>query len=324
MRSTVQKISNYLFFHPDVFVNDPAYQLATLRHAPEMSEIIWEVKRAFKKGIGPVKSEHGTSSTYILRGEDEQPAAIFKIDYPIKEYAAFRLDHKRFANIPPTVLTTLYHPEWGGAVTGSCQLFVEDAVTVVEIESRAFKEFSASAVRRMAQFDIRLINEDRHTSNILVRNREEIIPIDHGFVLSTELGSVHYVWVSWEQAGTPFSSEEKDYISFLDPEKDRAFLIEEMRLPAIVANRHYLSSMLLKIGVIHGFYPNEIGDMLSKSYRRSVPQSKFEILIERLLERNAEDWATFTQYVNDEIEVLLEEYEANQHRDFSIIGRVPR
>jgi hypothetical protein len=320
MRSTVQKISRFLIFHPDVFVNDPAYQLATLRHAPEMSDVIWEVKRALEKGVDPIRTEHGTSETYILRGEDERPIAIFKLEHFIREYAAYRLDHNRYANIPPTVITTLCHPKLGGKVTGSCQLFVEKAIAAVELGDSAVKAFSPSAVRRMAQFDIRLMNEDRHTSNILILDKEEIYPIDHGYVLTSELGRVNFVWMFWEQSATPFSYEEHYYISSLDPEKDRSFLIEEMGIREKIANRFYVSSMLLKLGSSHGFYPNQIGDILSRTYHRSSPQSNFEILIERLLERGAEDWTTFTKHVNEEIAVILEEYEANKHRNFSISG----
>ncbi|MCC5832765.1 MAG: hypothetical protein JJU12_06965 [Chlamydiales bacterium] len=322
MRPTVRKISRFLTFHPDIFVNDPAYQLATLRHAPEMSEIIWEVKQALKKGIAPIKSDHGTSETFILRGIDERPIAVFKLDHYVKEYAAYRVDHKRFANVPPTVVTTLEDPVFGGKATGSCQLFIEGGVPAVEIEKKAFKGFSRSTIRRMAQLDIRLLNEDRHTSNILVLDREEVVPIDHGYILTSELGRVNFVWESWGQSATPFSEEEQAYISYLDPDRDRAILIEELGMQEKVANRHYVSSMLLKLGVIHGFYPNAIGDMLSRTYHRSAPKSKFEILIERLLERNAREWITFTKYVNQEIEGILEEYEVDQHRNFSVIGRV--
>jgi len=320
MRPTVRKIARLLVFHPDVFVNDPAYQLATLRYAPGMSEVIWEVKRALKKGLVPFKSEHGTSETYFLRGENGKPIAIFKLEHYMREYAAYRLDYKGFAGVPPTVITTLCDPVFGGEVTGSCQLFIEDGVSAVELERKYYEGFSPSSIRRMAQFDIRLINEDRHTSNILIRNKTETIPIDHGYSLPSELGRVNYVWVFWEQAATPFSEEEQSYISCLDPEKDRAFLIEEIGLHEKVANRLYVSTMLLKLGVIHGFYPNHIGDMLSKTYYRDPSESKFEILIARLLDRDARNWAAFTKYVNEEIEVILEEYEADKHEHLSIIG----
>ncbi len=317
MRQTVRKVSHFLATHPDVFVNDPAYQLATLRHAPEMSEVIWEVKRALEMGIAPIKSDLATTETYILHGEDERPLAIFKGNSYMREYAAYRLDHKRFANVPPTVVTTLCAPEFGGAQTGSCQLYVEDSIVAVELSWEDVGRFSPSSIRRMAQFDIRLLNEDRHTSNILIRNGVEAIPIDHGFALSPHLGKIDYVWKYWEQASTPFSDEEHAYISYLDPEKDRALLIEEMGLEEKAANRHYVSTMLLKLGALNGLCPDQLGGMLCK-IRGIEADTKFEILIGRLLERNARDWTIFTKYVNEEIKVILEEYEANKHPNFPI------
>lgn len=311
MNPTIKKITQFLALHSDAFINDPAYQMATLRHAPEMSEIIWKVKRALKKGIVPIKSDHG-SSTYFLFDEDEKPIAIFKLDFYTREYAAYRLDHHAFARVPPTVITTLSHSVFGGEVTGSCQLYIEEGIAGVEIEPKHYDELSPESIRRIAQFDIRLINEDRHTSNILICNRSEAIPIDHGFTLSKDLGRMKCAWMSWKQTALPFSSEEQCYISWLDPEKDRAILIEEMGFPEKIANRLYVSTLLLKLSTIHEFYPHHIGEILSNS--------QFEILIQRLIQRNAPSWKTFTQYVNEEIEVTLEEYEINQRTHFSTIS----
>ncbi len=322
MRPTVQKVSRFLAYHPEVFVNDPAYQLRTLRHAPEMSDVIWEVKRALKKGIAPEKSAQGTSQTYFLKDEDGRPLAVFKQEHYLQEYATYRLDHKRFAGVPPTVIAAFTHPLFGGEATGSCQLYVEDSISAVELADQAYGGFSPAPIRRIAQLDIRVINADRHSSNILICNETEAVPIDHGFALPSELGSVHFVWMCWNQAATPFSEEEQSYISWIDPEKDRALLIEETGLAEGVANRLYVATMLLKMGVMRGLYPHNIGDMLSKTYSRSAPDSKFELLIKRLLERGAENWTTFTQYVNEEIERILGEYETDQHKNLSILGGI--
>ncbi len=320
MRPTVRKVSQFLGAHPHIFVNDPAYQLATLRHAPEMSEVIWEIKRALDKGIAPEPCEHATSNSVFLKGEDGKPLAIFKQEDYLHEYAVYRLDHKGFAGVPPTVLTTLSHPLLGGEVTGSCQLYVENSQTAVELSHQEFEHFDPTPIRRIAQLDIRILNADRHTSNLLIRDKTEVIPIDHGFSLPCVLERINFVWVLWEQAETPFSEEEQGYISALDPEKDRAFVMEELGLQEEVANRLYLSTMLLKLGVIHHFLPEQIGDMISKTLYRDAPQSKFEVLIERLKERNARDWTTFTRFVHDEIKIVLEEYETNQHKYRSIFS----
>lgn len=319
MRTTTQKVRWFLHDHPKIFVNDPAYRLATLRYAPEMGEVIWEVKRALKKGIMPEKCEDATSPTFFLKGEDEKPIAVFKLSYYLKEYASYRLDHKGFAGIPPTVITTLSHPLFGGEVEGSCQLYVSDSVSVAHLSSNDYDVFSNHSVRRMAQLDIRLINEDRNDSNMLVKDKTEVIPIDHGFTMPSELDAVHYSWAEWKQAGTPFSEEERDYIFNLDLEKDRAFLIEEIGIEEKIANRLYVAAQLLKLGVIHGFNPNQIGSIMIKDSNSDYPPY-FEVLIQRLIGREAREWTIFTKYVTEEIETILEEYAAYQHKDLSIFG----
>lgn len=310
MRPTVKKVARYLYFHPTIFVNDPAYQLRTLAHAPEMSGVVWEAKRALAKGVSPIKCEHGTGKTYLLRDEEEKPLAIFKLNDHLREYAIYRLDHRRFARVPPTVLTTLTHPLFGENVTGSCQLYV-DATPAVEISVTRYAALEPAPIRRIAQLDIRVINEDRHSSNMLILKEKEMIPIDHGFALPDEIGQIHFGWLNWQQTGTPFSEEEQAYIAYLDPEKDRAFLIEELGFPEKIGNRLYLATHLLKLAAIRGFYPNQIGSLLI---------SRLEVLIERLLERDAREWTTFTKYVNEEITTLLGEYEANQQRDIKVIN----
>ncbi|MCH9627832.1 MAG: hypothetical protein S4CHLAM2_14780 [Chlamydiales bacterium] len=322
MRPTVKKVSRFLTYHPEVFINDPAYQLSTLRHAPEMSDVIWEVKRALKKGISPEKSMQGTSETYFLKDEEGKPLAVFKLEHYLQEYATYRLDHKGFSGVPPTVIAAFTHPLFGGEATGSCQLYVEDSISAVELSESVFTGFSPAPIRRIAQLDIRVLNADRHTSNILICDETEAVPIDHGFALPRELGSVHFAWMFWNQAATPFSEEEQSYIAWIDPEKDRALLIEETGLSEKIANRLYVATMLLKMGVMRGFYPHNIGDIVAKTRDRRAPDSKFELLIKRLLERGAEDWTTFTRYVNEEIECTLGEYETNQHKNLSILGGI--
>lgn len=324
MRLASDKIVNYLANHPNIFINDPAYQLNTLRYAPEMSGVIWEVKRALKKGVNPEKCKHGTSGTYLLKDEEEMPIALFKREAYLKEYAAYRLDYEHFAGVPPTVITTLSHPVWGGLATGSCQLFIEDAIPAVEMSRNEYQKLSPQTVRKVAQLDIRILNLDRNASNILIFNSEDIIPVDHGLSFPNELGGIYLEWMHWHQSATPFSEEENGYISSLDPEKDRAFLIEEMGFKEKIGNRLYVSTMLLKIGASQGLYPNQLGDIVSKTYQRKAPQSQFELLINRLLNRQAQDWTTFTKYVNEELENILGEYEANQYKNLPIFSRISR
>lgn len=306
MRKTADKIKKYLQIHPHALLDDKAYQLASLRHAPDMAGVIWEVKRAFEKGIAPERSLHGSSATFFLKDCDSRPIAVFKRDQSFHELAAYRLDRNHFAGVPQTVITTLEHPLFAGKITGSCQYFVKDSVTAVEIDRRLFENFSAASVRRIATLDIRMMNEDRHTSNILVLNQKEMIPIDHGYIFPRDLSSIHLTWIDWCQAATHFTETELSYIALIEPERDRRMLLEEIHLEEIFANRLFVATVLLKIGAIRGLSAKEIGNLMTRRRPEHKEISRFEYLIENLKERNPANWQLFSRYVYDEVEKLLD------------------
>ena len=314
MRQTVEKVKHLFVKRPSLLVTDEAYQLASLRYAPEMADVIWEVKRAFAQNILPEASPHGACGTFFLKSCEHQPIAVFKRDQYRREVAAFRLDHERFAGVPPTVVTTLEHPIWGGKATGSCQYFMPDTITVVEAQSADLSHFSATCVRRIASLDIRLMNEDRHTSNILVSScRRLLTPIDHGFIFAQDLSGVHFDWLPWEQAGTPFNDRELSYISFLDPQRDRNLLIDELGIEERRANRLFVATVLLQMGALRRFTALELGKILSRKrlglLRKDIVPSYFEMLLEKLKERNPPNWTIFSRIVYEEVQRTLDDYE---------------
>lgn len=139
MKKTADKIKRLVKRKPNAFLTDHAYQLASLRYAPEMSEVIWEVKQAFARGIDPEPCFHGCSDTFFLKDLEDEPIAVFKLEHSHRELAAYRMDHQNFAGVPPTVLTTLDHPLWGGVKTGSCQLFVKGVFLLSSLTNGCFQ-----------------------------------------------------------------------------------------------------------------------------------------------------------------------------------------
>jgi len=309
MRKTADKIKSYLFTYPLTFVTDEAYQLASLKHAPDMADVIWEVKRALKKGIAPERSLSGTSGTFFLKDCEGEPIAVFKKEHCLHELAAYRLDYKHFAGVPQTALTTLEHPLLEGKQTGSCQMFVHDSMEAMKIDRSRYHELSASSIRRIASLDIRMMNEDRHSSNILVINQKEIIPIDHGFIFPRDLSRIYMSWIDWNQASTNFTERELSYISLLDAEQDRRMLMEEMHFEEIFANRLYVATVLLKLFAIRGKTPQEIGKLMSCTQPVAKESSRFEYVLEKIRKRNPPNWALFSRYVYEEVEKFLDHYE---------------
>lgn len=319
MRSTANKVKQFVHAKPSLFTCDPTYQLRSLRHAPDMCEVIYEIKRAFEAGIEPEKCDHATTRAFFLKDKYGVTMGVFKLDYYIKEYATYRLDHDNFAGVPPTIITTFSHPLFKGEATGSLQLFVPDAPPAVEVDRKEYTLFQPEPIRRVAQLDIRTLNPDRHTSNLLIKNNRIIVPIDHGFTFPGHASYLFQVWVNWEQAETPFSPEELAYIANLDPEQDRAYLIEDIGLDQKPANHTYLATLLLKQSVDRGLTPAQIGNLISTRHHSDGP-SAYQTVVFRLLERNAHDWATFTSYANQEIQTLLDDYAAYQQEHLSATG----
>ncbi len=319
MRKTANKIKSLVEKNPKILITDEAYQLATLRFAPEMAEVIWEVKRAFEKVLEAEACMSGCSDTYFLKDLEDRPIAVFKLERCLRELAAYRMDYRHFANVPPTVMTTLDHAQWGGLKTGSCQLFVKGSVSAVELDTRLFEKFSAASVRRLATLDIRIMNEDRHTSNILVKDLKHVIPIDHGFCFPRDLGEMHMGWKEWIQATTPFSGSELAYISLLDPEEDRQVLLDELHFDERPANRLFVATVVLKLAAARLLCSSQIGEIMTRQRSGHQILSRFEHLIETLRDRNPPNWTLFSRYVYEEVERTLDCYEKeiNQYSDKS-------
>jgi hypothetical protein len=300
MRLTADKLKNLIKSHPTILITDPAYHLASLYYAPEMAEIIQEVKEAFKLGITPERCEYGTTEIFFLKNACRETIAVFKTQRYWHEIAAFRLDHERFAGVPSTVLATIYHPTFGGWKIGACQKYIEDGITSAELGQFYTKNFSPSSIRRIAILDIRTLNSDRHTANLLTVQKTKLVPIDHGFIFPWDLNEISLDWLEWEQATTPFNDQELSYISLLDPEKDRRLLIDELYLDERLANRHFIATVLLKVAAIRGLTAKEIGQILIP--KKPVKKSPFENLIDTINAQNLTHWPLFSRQVYNIIE----------------------
>jgi phosphatidylinositol 4-kinase type 2 len=149
----------------------------------------------------------------------------------MREVAAFLLDHGGFAGVPLTTLTEARHPAFnnngsrlkvaeGGASigshsiassstsgsngkkVGSFQEFVRCECTMDDISP---SKISVSEIHKIAILDIRIMNADRNSANLLVRRRRdntlELVPIDHGFCLRTEadVSWMDWCWLDWPQ-----------------------------------------------------------------------------------------------------------------------------
>eukprot|EP00743_Colponemidia_sp_Colp-15_P010184 GILK01011189.1.p1 GENE.GILK01011189.1~~GILK01011189.1.p1 ORF type:complete len:532 (+),score=83.62 GILK01011189.1:301-1896(+) len=238
--------------------------------SPKLVSIVREASRCMESGRSPVLASEGLGGTYLLTNRNSRPIAVFKpcdeepcaVNNPknnnsspdsvkrsvrageaaMRECAAYLLDHGHFAGVPETCFVKSAHPDYFDAEevrlhkekqmkekVGSLQEYVDYDCSAEEVGPSAF---SVSDVHRIAIFDIRVCNTDRHAGNLLVKwstddsgkKSARLIPIDHGFCLPESLEDVLFDWHYWPQARAPFTAEELAYIENLDVEKDISML----------------------------------------------------------------------------------------------------
>lgn len=150
----------------------------------------------------------------------------------IREVAAYLLDHGHVSGVPATTLVEARHPAFntngarlkvseGGASIGSHSI-APNSPTVPSTMKKAgsFQEFvrcdctmddispskiSVEEVQKIAILDIRIMNADRNSANLLVRRRSdnsmELVPIDHGYCLRSvsDVSWMDWCWLDWPQ-----------------------------------------------------------------------------------------------------------------------------
>jgi len=204
----------------------------------------------------------------------------------IREVAAYLLDHDSVLGVPMTTLAEARHPAFntngarlkvseGGASigahsivpnsptkpatmkkAGSFQEFVRCECTMDDISP---SKISVDEVHKIAILDIRIMNADRNTANLLVKRRPEdgsleLVPIDHGYCLRSvsDVSWMDWCWLDWPQLKKPVSDRLRKYILDLDIEADARMLQERLNICQEAVDYFRASSSLLKAGVRAG------------------------------------------------------------------------
>lgn len=235
----------------------------------------------------------------------------------IREVAAFMLDHKGFSGVPMTTLVECRHPTFnvngshlslseGGASIGAHSLTLTSSQTTPSSNSTlpkkvgSFQEFvrtecsmddlspskiSVEEVHKIAVLDIRLMNADRNSANLLVRRRKtdnslELVPIDHGFCLRSvaDTSWMDWCWLDWAQLKEPMSRKTKEYIMNLDIEEDAKMLRDRLNIGDEALAYFYASSSILKAGTKAGLSLYEIAVICCRNDDLGEVPSKLEVL----------------------------------------------
>jgi hypothetical protein len=288
-----------------------AYHLPSLIKAPEMAAVICEIHQAFKKGIAPIVNPGGTSQSYLIKDSSGEYICIFKpfcvgFKEAVRELAAFRLDHDHFAGVPATVQTTLSHRALKGVRSGILQLYI-DGVPLVNCDPHLIP----SQIRRIAILDIRILNPDRHRSNLLyLPKTNKLVPIDHGSSLTTTPYIANFVWLSWKATHLPFSKKERDYIEAIDPIRDAHILKDELHFEEDNVVWFVIATHFLKEWAKRGYCASDIGKMVFREPGKKMPYSFPSLLenVHRKLQRKSfSGWESYSKMACDEVEKVLDQ-----------------
>ncbi|CAA0242890.1 unnamed protein product [Arabidopsis thaliana] len=205
-----------------------------------------------------------------------------------REVAAYLLDKEHFANVPPTALVKITHSIFNVndgvkaskpmekmlvSKIASLQQFIPHDYDASE---HGTSNFPVSAVHRIGILDIRILNTDRHSGNLLVKKLDgdgmfgqvELVPIDHGLCLPETLEDPYFEWIHWPQASIPFSEDELKYIANLDPLGDCEMLRRELPMIREASLRVLvLCTIFLKEAAANGLCLAEIGEMMTREVR---------------------------------------------------------
>jgi hypothetical protein len=150
----------------------------------------------------------------------------------IREVAAYLLDHDGFSGVPMTTLAEARHPAFningarlkvseGGASVGWHSTTPNSPVKPASMrKAGSFQEFircectmddlspskiTAEEIHKIAILDIRVMNADRNSANLLCRrlpdNTLVLVPIDHGYCLRSvcDVSWMDWCWLDWPQ-----------------------------------------------------------------------------------------------------------------------------
>jgi hypothetical protein len=204
----------------------------------------------------------------------------------LREKAAYLLDRKdHFCGVPKTQTAVLKSKYFTKSLktkknlTGSFQKWIDNSHQAFD-DYQILPRFLSAAkghlipkeeIHKIAIFDIRMLNCDRHLKNFLVDKEWNIHPIDHGYILPGNAASIRFDWINFSQAKEPFSEETLRYITRLNPAADIALI--KKKIPDIsesALKMVEISTLLLQIAAIKGLTAYQIADLMMRRSHEGI------------------------------------------------------
>mmetsp|Transcript_9502 Transcript_9502/g.16385 ORF Transcript_9502/g.16385 Transcript_9502/m.16385 type:complete len:392 (-) Transcript_9502:468-1643(-) len=300
---------------------------------PTLSLAVSAANEALLAGKMPEMSFEGVSGAYFLRDTGNQIVGVLKpncsgrvedrVDKSttwrkgvpaeagyLRECCAFMLDHGGFAGVPPTGIVEMVHP--GGSdgfgrptrIKGSFQLFIDSTCST---EDMGPAKFPTRGVHHIGMLDLRLLNADRHSGNILWKeDTKQLIPIDHALSLPEfpEIGDIWFCWMSWSQAKIPFDAESLRYIEELNADQDAAIL-RSLQLPESAVTTMKIGTLLLKKGASMGLTLYELGTIAACPAADDSVSDLQRVSINAIDATNSAESPEFWTDIEQEIDALI-------------------
>ena len=149
---------------------------------------------------------------------------------------------------------------------GSLQQFVGGEV----VENLGVQNFAIREVHKIGLLDIRMLNCDRNSGNVLASRNEygrlELIPIDHGLSMPEQLEITRdsWVWLHWAQSREPFDPFTLRFIQQIDVEHDVQRLKSELNFNDIVFENMRVSHLVLQKCANSGLTLHQIGNIIAR------------------------------------------------------------
>eukprot|EP00357_Protocruzia_adherens_P017112 CAMPEP_0115033952 /NCGR_PEP_ID=MMETSP0216-20121206/40287_1 /TAXON_ID=223996 /ORGANISM="Protocruzia adherens, Strain Boccale" /LENGTH=692 /DNA_ID=CAMNT_0002412595 /DNA_START=459 /DNA_END=2538 /DNA_ORIENTATION=+ len=284
-----------------------------------------DIQQKFRGVFKPLDEEAfapNNPRNYIGKfGQTGMRNGVLSGESALREVGAFLLDHEGFHNVPRTLFVEAFHhnfynvnedreavnEEYSDFLSklipgkickkmsnsqlmmkyGSLQEFmVHDDLA----ENYAPSIFSVVEVQKIAILDIRLLNMDRNSVNILLKKRVsrdgkkkfKLIPIDHGLCMPDvfEITIYDLQWMEWAQTREPICKKGLEHIEKLDPRADVEKLKKNLYLRDRCLRNFRVAGLLLKKGAKAGLTLHQIGTLLYRPDYDDTP-SEVEVVVEK-------------------------------------------
>lgn len=194
--------------------------------------------------------------------------------------------------VPCTLPVEFWHAD--GPKIGSLQRFVNKRTPlypdiVQNFGASMYRKIGVREVHNIGVLDIRILNGDRNSQNLLLSKDERededghftLIPIDHGLAFPETLNLPRdcWVWLEWEQAKLPFDPVTVRHINDIDIARDIEMVRRETNLSARALQWMRVAHLVLKKGANLGLTLFEIGSIIARDKAQEEMPSALEAMV---------------------------------------------